>query len=206
TARLRSPRQLRDPEGVHDRGRQADARRAVRDRPAAGRPGGGRETRAAPSRPLQAEGHPLRGRDSQEEGRQGRGHRNRRGRGEVTMQIKTKEDIRDRIHRRIRKRVAGTPERPRLAVFRSQSHIYAQLIDDDAGRTLCSASSLDKELKGEGAKRGANVESAKKVGQLIASRAKEKGIEAVVFDRGGFQYHGRIKALADAARESGLKF
>ncbi len=122
------------------------------------------------------------------------------------MQIKTKEDIRDRIHRRIRKRVAGTPERPRLAVFRSQSHIYAQLIDDDAGRTLCSASSLDKELKGDGAKRGANVDSAKKVGQLIASRAKEKGIEAVVFDRGGFQYHGRIKALADAARESGLKF
>jgi large subunit ribosomal protein L18 len=120
------------------------------------------------------------------------------------MQVKTKEDIRYRIHRRIRKRVAGTPERPRLAVFRSQSHIYAQLIDDDAGRTLCSASSLDKELKGD--KRGANVDSAKKVGQLIASRAKEKGIEAVVFDRGGFQYHGRIKALADAARESGLKF
>ena len=122
------------------------------------------------------------------------------------MQIKTKEDIRERIHRRIRKRMTGTPGRPRLAVFRSQSHIYAQVIDDEAGRTLCSASSLDKELKGDGAKRGANVESAKKVGQLIASRAKEKGIEAVVFDRGGFQYHGRIKALADAARESGLKF
>jgi len=121
------------------------------------------------------------------------------------MQVKTKEDIRARIHRRIRKRMSGTPERPRLAVFRSQSHIYAQLIDDDAGRTLCSASSLDKELKGD-AKRGADVDSAKKVGQLIASRAKEKGIEAVVFDRGGFQYHGRIKALADAARESGLKF
>jgi large subunit ribosomal protein L18 len=122
------------------------------------------------------------------------------------MQVKTKEDIRYRLHRRIRKRVAGTPERPRLAVFRSQSHIYAQVIDDDAGRTLCSASSLDKELKDDGAKRGANVAAAKKVGQLIASRAKEKGIQDVVFDRGGFQYHGRIKALADAARESGLKF
>jgi large subunit ribosomal protein L18 len=122
------------------------------------------------------------------------------------MQVKTKEDIRDRIHRRIRKRMAGTPARPRLAVFRSQSHIYAQLIDDEAGRTLCSASSLDKEAKLDGAARGSNVAAAKKVGQIIASRAKEKGIEAVVFDRGGFQYHGRVKALADAARESGLKF
>ena len=122
------------------------------------------------------------------------------------MQVKTKEDIRERIHRRIRKRMTGTPERPRLAVFRSQSHIYAQVIDDEAGRTLCAASSLDQELKGDGAKRGANVATAKKVGQLIASRAKEKGIQAVVFDRGGFQYHGRVKALADAARESGLKF
>jgi large subunit ribosomal protein L18 len=121
------------------------------------------------------------------------------------MRVKTKEDIRERIHRRIRKRMTGTPGRPRLAVFRSQSHIYAQVIDDEAGRTLCAASSLDKELRADG-KRGANVASAKKVGQLIASRAKEKGIEAVVFDRGGFQYHGRIKALADAARESGLKF
>jgi large subunit ribosomal protein L18 len=123
------------------------------------------------------------------------------------MPVRTKEDIRERIHRRIRKRVTGTPERPRLAVFRSQSHIYAQVIDDDAGRTLCAASSLEKELKGDAAgKRGADVDAAKKVGALIATRAKEKGIEAVVFDRGGFQYHGRIKALADAARESGLKF
>jgi large subunit ribosomal protein L18 len=121
------------------------------------------------------------------------------------MKIKTKEDVRTRIKARIRKKLAGSTERPRLAVFRSQSHIYAQVIDDEAGRTLCAASSLDKELKAD-AKRGANVASAKKVGQLIASRAKEKGIEAVVFDRGGFQYHGRIKALADAARESGLKF
>jgi large subunit ribosomal protein L18 len=121
------------------------------------------------------------------------------------MSVKTKEDIRDRIRARIRKKIQGTPARPRLAVFRSQSHIYVQVIDDEVGRTLCAASSLDKDLR-EKAKRGANVAAAKAVGKLIASRAKEKGIEAVVFDRGGFQYHGRIKALADAAREAGLKF
>ena len=119
--------------------------------------------------------------------------------------MKTKEDIRSRIHRRIRKKIAGTPERPRLAVFRSQAHIYAQVIDDGTGRTVCSASSLDETLKKD-AKRGANVAAAKAVGSLIATRAREKGVEAVVFDRGGFQYHGRIKALADAAREGGLKF
>jgi large subunit ribosomal protein L18 len=118
---------------------------------------------------------------------------------------KTKEDIRARLHSRIRKKIAGTTDRPRLAVFRSQSHIYAQVINDDAGQTLCAASSLDKDFRTT-QKRGANIAAAKAVGQLIASRAKEKGIEAVVFDRGGFQYHGRIKALADAAREAGLKF
>jgi large subunit ribosomal protein L18 len=121
------------------------------------------------------------------------------------MSVKTKEDIRARIHERIRKKVQGTKQRPRLAVFRSQSHIYAQLVDDDLGRTLCAASSLDKDLRGK-AKRGGNVAAAKAVGQLIATRAKEKGVETVVFDRGGFQYHGRVKALADAAREAGLKF
>jgi large subunit ribosomal protein L18 len=119
--------------------------------------------------------------------------------------MKTKEAIRTRIHRRIRKKIAGTTERPRLAVFRSQSHIYAQVIDDGSGQTVCAASSLDEALKSD-KKRGANVAAAKAVGSLIATRAKEKGIEAVVFDRGGFQYHGRIKALADAAREGGLKF
>ena len=119
--------------------------------------------------------------------------------------MKTKEEIRARIHRRIRKKISGTPERPRLAVFRSQAHIYAQVIDDGTGRTVCSASSLDETLKSD-AKRGANVAAAKAVGSLIATRAKEKGVLAVVFDRGGFQYHGRIKALADAAREGGLKF
>ena len=121
------------------------------------------------------------------------------------MTVHTKEGLRTRIRARIRRKLAGTPERPRLAVFRSQAHIYAQVIDDDAGKTLCAASTLDKDLK-EQAGKGANVAAAKAVGQLIASRAKEKGILAVVFDRGGFQYHGRIKALADAAREAGLKF
>ena len=121
------------------------------------------------------------------------------------MSTRTKEGIRSRIHRRIRKKISGSPARPRLAVFRSQSHIYAQLIDDEAGTTLAHASSLDKDLRAK-QKRGATVEAAKAVGSLIATRAKEKGVETVVFDRGGFQYHGRIKALADAAREAGLKF
>ena len=124
------------------------------------------------------------------------------------MTVHTKEGIRKRIRNRIRKKLAGSPARPRLAVFRSQGHIYAQVIDDEAGRTICSASSLDGDFKGagKGKRKGANVAAAKEVGQLIASRAKQKGVEAVVFDRGGFLYHGRIKALADAARESGLKF
>jgi large subunit ribosomal protein L18 len=122
------------------------------------------------------------------------------------MTVHSKETIRLRIRNRIRKKLAGGPARPRLAVFRSQGHIYAQVIDDEAGRTLCAASSLDADFKTGGQKRGSNVAAAKKVGQMIATRAKEKGIETVVFDRGGFQYHGRIKALADAARESGLKF
>jgi large subunit ribosomal protein L18 len=121
------------------------------------------------------------------------------------MSTKTKQDIRQRLHDRIRKKIRGTPERPRLAVFRSQGHIYAQVVDDDAGRTLVAASSLDKDLRAKSA-RGGTVAAAKEVGTLIASRAREKGIAAVVFDRGGFQYHGRIKALADAAREAGLKF
>ena len=123
------------------------------------------------------------------------------------MRVKSRDDIRQRIRVRIRKKISGSSERPRLAVFRSQSHIYAQIIDDGTGQTVCSASSLDKDLRsGAASKRGANVAAAKAVGQLVAARAKEKGINAVVFDRGGFQYHGRVKALADAAREAGLKF
>ncbi len=118
---------------------------------------------------------------------------------------RTKRQARIRRHRRVRKKVFGTPERPRLSVYGSLNHIYAQIIDDMKGHTLVAASTLDKELKAE-IKHGGNVESAKKVGQLIAKRAIEKGIKKVVFDRGGFRYHGRIKALADAAREGGLEF
>jgi large subunit ribosomal protein L18 len=123
------------------------------------------------------------------------------------MSVRTKEEIRTRLHDRIRKKLRGTAGRPRLAVFRSGGHIYAQVIDDDEARTLCAASSLDEGVRQAGrAKSGANVAQAKAVGALIASRAKDKGILAVVFDRGGFQYHGRVKALADAAREAGLQF
>lgn len=110
-----------------------------------------------------------------------------------------------RRHRRLRKRVSGTPERPRLAVFRSLKHIYAQIIDDVSGRTLVAASTLDPDLKGTLQSTG-NIEAAKAVGQLIAKRALAKGIDKVVFDRGGHIYHGRVAALAEAAREAGLNF
>lgn len=111
--------------------------------------------------------------------------------------------IRANIHRRIRMQVRGTESRPRLAIFRSTKHIYAQIIDDLAGRTLVSASTRDADGKGS---YGGNIEAAKKVGALVASRAKAAGVELVVFDRGGHRYHGRVKALAEAAREGGLKF
>ena len=113
-----------------------------------------------------------------------------------------KKAIRNRIHQRIRRKLSGTAERPRLAVFRSVAHIYAQVIDDTAGATLVSASSVDKGAKTN----GGNVAAAKAIGKLVAERAKEKGVKSVVFDRGGYQYHGRVKALADAAREAGLEF
>ncbi|MBP3520115.1 MAG: 50S ribosomal protein L18 [Oscillospiraceae bacterium] len=105
-------------------------------------------------------------------------------------------------HKRVRGKISGTPECPRLNVFRSEAHIYAQVIDDIAGKTLASASSLDKSLKGV----GANCEAAKKVGLLVAERAKAAGITTVVFDRGGYVYHGRVAALAEGAREGGLEF
>lgn len=108
-------------------------------------------------------------------------------------------------HSRVRKKVIGTDERPRLNVFRSIKHIYAQVINDYTGVTIVSASSTDKELKGT-IRSGGNIESAKTIGLLIARKAIDKGIKTVVFDRGGYQYHGRIKALADAAREGGLEF
>ena len=115
-----------------------------------------------------------------------------------------KEQVR-RVHRRIRTKIEGCAERPRLAVYKSGKHIYAQLIDDVNHVTIASASSLDKDLKDQ-VKNGANIEAAKLVGSTVAKKAKEKGIECVVFDRGGFLYHGRIAALADAAREAGLFF
>ncbi|MGH9615790.1 MAG: 50S ribosomal protein L18 [Acidobacteriaceae bacterium] len=108
---------------------------------------------------------------------------------------------RQRVHARIRRKMQGTAERPRLNVYRSLNQIYTQLIDDQAGTTLASASSMTAKLK-----TGGNVAAAKEVGRLIAEKAKEKGIKKVVFDRGGYLYHGRIKALADAAREAGLDF
>jgi large subunit ribosomal protein L18 len=114
-------------------------------------------------------------------------------------------EIRKRIHGRIRAKIQGTAERPRLAVFRSLNHISAQVIDDGVRRTLAAASSKDKELGGK-LKKGGNVAAAKLVGELIAQRALEKGIKQVVFDRGGFIYHGRVKTLAESARAAGLKF
>jgi large subunit ribosomal protein L18 len=112
---------------------------------------------------------------------------------------------RQRVHERVRTRVSGTPERPRLCVYRSLGHIYGQVIDDRSGRTIVSGSSLDKETK-KGLKGGGNIASAKAVGKIIADRAKAAGVTKVVFDRGGYKYHGRVKALADAAREAGLQF
>jgi large subunit ribosomal protein L18 len=113
-----------------------------------------------------------------------------------------KQAIRVRVHKRIRKKIQGTAERPRLAVFRSLKHIYAQLIDDDSGRTLAAASSNEKAGKFE----GGNIAGAKSVGKAIAERGRSAGVKSVVFDRGGYLYHGRVKALADAAREAGLEF
>jgi large subunit ribosomal protein L18 len=112
---------------------------------------------------------------------------------------------RRRVHKRVRTRVSGTPERPRLCVYRSLGHIYGQVIDDRSGRTIVSASSVDKETK-KGLKGGGNIASAKAVGKILAERAKAAGVTKVVFDRGGYKYHGRVKALADAAREAGLQF
>lgn len=115
----------------------------------------------------------------------------------------SRDEIRVRVHKRIRRHVHGDAVRPRLAVFRSLKHIYAQVIDDTQGRTLVSASSAEKNSP---VASGGNVAGAKEIGKLIADRAKAKGIAKVVFDRGGYLYHGRIKALADAAREAGLEF
>ncbi|MGH7276601.1 MAG: 50S ribosomal protein L18 [Candidatus Rokuibacteriota bacterium] len=120
----------------------------------------------------------------------------------ITKERRVARDVR---HRRIRRYVRGSAARPRLAVFRSLSHMYAQLIDDDAGRTVVAVDSRSKEFR-ERHRSGGNVAAAKAVGELLAQKAKAQGVERVVFDRGGYQYHGRVKALADAARAGGLVF
>lgn len=122
----------------------------------------------------------------------------------LTKRAREKRERRTRAHRRLRGRLRGTAERPRLAVFKSLKHIYAQLIDDDAGRTLAQASTVDGELRG--GVNGANKAAATAVGKAIAERAKTQGIASVVFDRGGYIYHGKVRAVAEAAREGGLEF
>src|SRR6476659_2550559 len=117
------------------------------------------------------------------------------------MSNTNRAEVRTAIHHRIRRRVKGSTERPRLAIYRSSNHIYAQVIDDRQGQTLVSASTTETDLRGN---TGGNVEAARRIGQAIAERALEKGIESVVFDRGGYLYHGRVKALTDAARAAGL--
>ncbi|MFB3920083.1 MAG: 50S ribosomal protein L18 [Terriglobia bacterium] len=121
------------------------------------------------------------------------------------LKLASKNQTRRRIHVRIRARVAGRPGMPRLNVYRSLGHIYAQIIDDTQGQTVVSASSVDKQIR-KALKGGGNVAAAKAVGKVLAERAKAANISCVVFDRGGYAYHGRVKALADAAREAGLKF
>jgi large subunit ribosomal protein L18 len=124
------------------------------------------------------------------------------------MRIKTKEDRRDRIKFRIRKKMTGTAQKPRLSVFRSVAHIYVQVIDDMSGQTLASASTVDAKVKGKMSKgvAGGNIKGAELIGTTIAERLKEKGITKVVFDRNGFLYHGRVRAIAEAARSAGLEF
>ena len=121
------------------------------------------------------------------------------------LDVSKRERSRVRRHHRVRLRVYGTPDRPRLNVFRSNAHIYAQVIDDTTGRTLVNASTLDEDIKGK-LKSGGNLAAATAVGRMIAERALKANLKAVVFDRGGYRFHGRIKALAEASREKGLKF
>jgi large subunit ribosomal protein L18 len=117
------------------------------------------------------------------------------------MANRKRAEVRNAIHKRIRRKVRGTTERPRLAIYRSLNHIYAQVIDDERGQTIASASTTEKDLRGA---TGGNIEAAERIGKTIAERAQAAGINQVVFDRGGYLYHGRIKALTDAAREAGL--
>jgi large subunit ribosomal protein L18 len=122
------------------------------------------------------------------------------------LKYRKKLDPRQRRHKRVRAKVVGTPQRPRLNVFRSSAHIYVQLIDDEAGHTITAASDLEQEIKDRAGENAPKVARAKAVGEIIAERAKDAGYPQVVFDRGGFLYHGRVKAVADGAREGGLDF
>jgi large subunit ribosomal protein L18 len=124
------------------------------------------------------------------------------------MKITTKQDRRSRIRMRVRKRTRGTTDRPRLSVFRSLAHVYVQAVDDSAGRTIASASSVEPSVKAglTGKARGGNLAGAKAIGRTIAERLVAKGVKKVVFDRGGYLYHGRVRAVAEAAREAGLEF
>jgi large subunit ribosomal protein L18 len=117
------------------------------------------------------------------------------------MAQKDRAEVRRAVHKRIRRKVSGSAQRPRLTIYRSLNHIYAQIIDDEQGRTIAAASTTEKDLRGT---TGGNIDAATRVGRAIAERALSNGIESVVFDRGGYRYHGRVKALADAAREAGL--
>lgn len=125
------------------------------------------------------------------------------GKFEMSSRTHSSQAMRQKRHFRVRKAISGSPQRPRLAVFRSNKHIVAQVIDDSTGRTLLAASTVEAEFKG---KATSNVEAARRVGELLSARAKENGVTVVVFDRGGFKYHGRVAALADAARAGGLEF
>jgi large subunit ribosomal protein L18 len=125
---------------------------------------------------------------------------------DITKRMKAKRARRDKAHLRVRKRVQGTPERPRLSVYKSLRYIYAQVIDDVRGVTLAQANSSDPAVREAVGNSTAGKDAAKRVGELVAQRAKEKGVEKVVFDRGGYIYHGRVQMLAEAAREKGLQF
>lgn len=124
----------------------------------------------------------------------------------ITKKMRAKRERRERAHARVRNRVRGSAERPRLSVYKSLRYIYAQVIDDDRGTTLAQASSADPEIRGQVGSSTSGKAAAKLVGEVVAARAKEKGIDKVVFDRGGYVYHGRVQAIADAAREKGLQF
>ncbi len=184
-------RSARSPEDRHQRHRQTARRTVCRE-----------SAREAPARTVQGQRHPLCGRARHPSKRARPARAQNKIRSERDMVNKPDKNVaRLRRHRRVRGKISGTAACPRLDVFRSSKHIYAQLIDDEAGVTLASASSMDKDFEGF----GGNIEAATKVGKVIAKKAAEKGITKAVYDRGGFVYHGRVKALADGAREGGLE-